>query len=147
MIVSDLLKAAEQEAVIKIMPVATDVENSKVISKLFEPFLSKLNLYWAVHPIALPRQFGIVLPRGIDKTTGVKELVTNLKLSLDEILGVGDSTSDWQFLQHCKYVAAMGNASEELKSLVRSKPSEYSFIAPSVDENGILEIFKHWDLG
>jgi hydroxymethylpyrimidine pyrophosphatase-like HAD family hydrolase len=41
----------------------------------------------------------------------------------------------------------MGNASEELKSLVRSKPSEYSFIAPSVDENGILEIFKHWDLG
>ena len=60
------------------------------------------------------------------------------------MLGVGDSKSDRNFIELCKYGAAMGNASQELKDLVSSKGEDYAFIGPSVDENGILTILDHF---
>jgi len=40
----------------------------------------------------------------------------------------------------------MGNAKDEFKELVKSKGKGNYFIAPHVDENGILEVFKHFGL-
>jgi len=68
-----------------------------------------------------------------------------LGIDLDHFLGVGDSVSDWQFIYLCKYAGAMGNASEELKELVRSKKDD-GFIGGDVNNNGILEIFKYYKL-
>jgi hydroxymethylpyrimidine pyrophosphatase-like HAD family hydrolase len=62
------------------------------------------------------------------------------------VLGVGDTTGDWKFMQLCHYAAAMGNASNELKELVETKGEDNFFIAPHVDNNGILEVFKHFSL-
>lgn len=49
-------------------------------------------------------------------------------------------------MQLCHFVAAMGNASDELKELVKTKGEENYFIAPHVDDNGILEVFKYFKL-
>lgn len=52
-------------------------------------------------------------------------------------MGVGDTLGDWEFMKLCGYSAAMGDAPEELKKLA-------NFTAPSVDKDGILEIFDHF---
>lgn len=143
-IVQSLLDEAEKKEIIKVMMIAKDLEDSRRVTELFSPLAQELNLYWAVHPIALPLQFGIVVPFGISKAEGVMEVVGTLGLSFENVLGVGDSTSDWQFIQICKYGAAMGNASLELKDLVTSKGPNVSYLGPSVDENGILRIFSHF---
>ena len=61
------------------------------------------------------------------------------------MLGVGDSTSDWQFIEPCGYAGAMENASKELKQLIKSKGKQ-SFVGKSVDENGILDVFDYFRL-
>ncbi len=144
-IVPSLIAESRKREITKIIPIAKDISGIKVVVDVFKPLSTILNLYWTVHPVALPLQFGIVVPFGISKTEGIKTLATHLHLPFENLLGVGDSTSDWQFMQLCGYTAAMGNASDELKQLVKTK-GKYSYIAPSVDENGILDVFKHFGL-
>ncbi|MEK7557255.1 MAG: HAD hydrolase family protein, partial [Patescibacteria group bacterium] len=72
------------------------------------------------------------------------EILRSLDISFANTLGVGDSSSDWQFIELCQYGAAVGNASEELKKLVTSKGKEFSYIGPTVDENGIIDILNHF---
>lgn len=62
------------------------------------------------------------------------------------MLGVGDLIMDWEFIKLCKYAAAVGNATDELKDLVKTREGGNFFIGPSVDENGLLEIFKYFKL-
>ena len=145
-IVESLSEKALSEEIVKIMPIAENESDKERLVNIFKPFEDKLTLSWGVHPIALPLQFGIITAFGISKEQGAKDISKNLNIPFEEILGVGDGTSDWQFVKLCSYAGAMGNASEDLKKLVLSKGKEFSFVGPSVDENGILEIFKHFQL-
>lgn len=128
----------------KVMPIAKDEKDKERVSKLLKPFEDRLKVSWGVHPVVLPLQFGIVTALGISKKEGAKEIAKSVGVGFESILGVGDSASDWQFIEPCKYGAAMGNASEELKKLVKSKGKQNSYIGPSVDENGIVEILDHF---
>jgi len=145
-IVKSLSKEALSSEMVKIMPIAKDEADKRRLINIFKPFEGRLTLSWGVHPVALPLQFGIITAYGISKEQSAQELSKGLNISFEEMLGVGDSTSDWQFIKLCSYAAAMGNASEELKKLVLSKGEKFSYIGPTVDENGILEIFKHFQL-
>ncbi len=145
-LVKSLVESAGRNKVTKIMPIARDVEDKKRLIKLFRPFENELVLSWGVHPVALPLQFGIITAKGISKKNAWEEIIRDANISFGEVLGVGDSTSDWQFIRLCRYGAAMGNASEELKELVRSKGKEFSCIAPSVDQNGIIDVFRHFGI-
>jgi len=91
-------------------------------------------------------KFNIGELKGISKKNAWEEIINNMNLTFKNVLGVGDSTDDWQFIQLCKYGAAMENASEELKKLVLSKGKEFSYVGPSVDKNGIIDIFKHFKI-
>ncbi len=133
--------------VTKIMPIAMDPEDNIRVDKILQQFVPEVTVSWGVHPVILPFQFGIVTAPGISKSIAASEILNNIGVSPEETLGVGDSTSDWQFIESCGYGAAMGNASEELKQLVLSKGDERSYIAPSVDDNGILSIFNHFNIG
>jgi len=128
------------------MPIAKNEEDKKRLIDLFEPFKNDLTLSWGIHPVALPHLFGIITAKGISKKKAVLEIANNIKVKPKEMLGIGDSTSDWQFIETCGYGGAMGNASEELKKLVLSKGVEHSFIGKSVDENGILDILNYFSL-
>jgi len=128
------------------MPIAKNEDDKKRLIELFEPFKNDLTLSWGIHPIALPHLFGIITAKGISKKQAALEIANSIRVKPEEMLGVGDSTSDWQFIETCGYAGAMGNASEELKQLVCSKGKENSFIGKSVDENGILDIFNYLSL-
>ena len=82
---------------------------------------------------------------GISKKQGAIEISNNINVPLENILAVGDSTSDWQFIELCGYGAAMGNASEKLKEYVRTKPKGHFYIGGDVDENGIIEILDYFE--
>ncbi len=145
-VVKSLIEAAKSNSITKIMIIAKDEEDKKRVTGLFKPFQNDVALSWGVHPVALPLQFGIVTAKGISKKNALEEIMKSAHISFDDVLGVGDSTSDWQFIQLCKYAAAMGNSSSELKKLVLSKGKGCSYVGPSVDENGIMGIFKHFNI-
>lgn len=145
-IVESLVEVAKRDEITKIIIIAKDEKDKMRLAKLFKPFENNLVLSWGVHPVALPLQFGIITAKGISKKNAAEEIVKSANISFDEILGVGDSTGDWQFIQLCKYAGALENASDELKELVMSKGNNYSFIGPTVDKNGVIDIFEKFKL-
>ena len=78
--------------------------------------------------------------KGISKKQAADEISHKYGVKHEEMLGVGDSTSDWQFMEMCGYVGAMGNADDQLKNLISSKPVGQYFVGGSVNENGVLGI-------
>ena len=141
-----IIADAKLNKLTKIMPIAKNEEDKKRLIELFEPFENELILSRGIHPIALPLQFGIITAKGISKKSAAQEIIKKYNISFENILSIGDSTSDRQFIQLSKFAGAMGNASNELKRLVLSKGDDFSCVCPSVDENGILEIFKKFNL-
>jgi hydroxymethylpyrimidine pyrophosphatase-like HAD family hydrolase len=67
-----------------------------------------------------------------------------LGIPLTEVLAIGDTLSDWNFMNLCKYVAVPANGQDALKELAKTKGEGNYFIGPSVDENGIINILDHF---
>lgn len=131
--------------VTKIMPIALNEEDKIRVAKMFEDLNTGLTLSWGIHPVANPLKFGIITAPGISKKQGAIEISRNMSIALENILAVGDSTSDWQFIELCSYGAAMGNASDKLKELVKTKENEHFYIGGDVDNNGIIEILEYFE--
>lgn len=142
-LVDELLEAAKDIDVVKIMPVADNEEDKKRIINLFQPYATDLTLQWGVHLTALPYQFGIITMNGISKAQAAQVISKHTGVSLQEMLGVGDGMTDWQFMEICGYAGAMGNASQELKDKLVTKGIN-GYIGKSVDENGLLDILSHF---
>ena len=120
--------------VTKLMPIALNEEDQVKVAKMFEDLNTGLTLSWGIHPVANPLKFGIITATGISKKEGAIEISKNMNIPLENILAVGDSTSDWQFIQLCGYGAAMGNASNQLKELVKTKQKGHFYIGGNVED-------------
>ncbi len=142
---NDIINESEKLDVTKIMPIALDdnIDQSR-ITKLFNDLNTGLTLSWGIHPIANPLRFGIITAPNISKKQGAIEISKNINVSLENILAVGDSTSDWQFIELCGYGATMGNATQKLKDLVSTKSKKHFYIGGNVDNNGIIEILDYF---
>lgn len=62
-----------------------------------------------------------------------------LKISPEEIIGIGDSYNDFPLLMACGLKVAMGNAVEDLKAIA-------DYIAPSVEEDGVADVIEKFIL-
>lgn len=144
-IVDSLKKVSNEIQVIKLMPVADNEEQKKKIINLFDPYQSTLTLQWGTHPTALPYQFGIITSKGISKKQAAMVIFQYTKIPLDEMLGVGDGMTDWQFMEICGFAGAMGNSSLELKEKVLTK-NKNGYVGKSVDENGLIDILNHFNV-
>lgn len=144
-IVESLIEQLTNEKVTKIMPVVRDDDDMRELDELLRPFTDRATVSWGTHPVALPRRFGIVTAKGISKQQATREIADHNGVTTDDLLGIGDNTADWQFIEQCGYAGAMGNASEELKKLVATK-KEHSVIGKTVDENGIIDILDYFEL-
>jgi hydroxymethylpyrimidine pyrophosphatase-like HAD family hydrolase len=140
-IVKSFTNVIDKLEIVKIMPIAKNNEEHRLYTKTFQPFAPKLCLRWGKHPLASRCHFGIITARNISKEQAVSQIANYYKIPFAKILGVGDQMIDWQFIKLCKYKGAMGNASQELKILI--KKSANSYIGSDVDNNGILKIFEH----
>ena len=66
----------------------------------------------------------MVLPSGINKATGLAHVLKRLKISPQNVVGIGDAENDHAFLDSCAVAAAVDNALPALKErcdLVMSK--------------------------
>jgi len=144
-LLTDIVEESDNYDITKIMPIALDIEDKKRVSGILERFTAKASISWGVHPVALPLQFGIITALGSSKKEGAEAIVKSLEISFADVLGIGDSTSDWKFIQLCGYGATLANGTDELKELIRGKGEGNYFVSTrSVDENGILEILTHF---
>lgn len=130
----------------KIMPIALNEEDQIRVEKMFKELDTGLTLSWGIHPVANPLKFRIITAPGISKKQGAIEISKNMNIPLENILAVGDSTSDWQFIELCGYGAAMANASDKLKELIQTKEDNHYYVGnKTVDENGVIEILDYFE--
>jgi hydroxymethylpyrimidine pyrophosphatase-like HAD family hydrolase len=65
--------------------------------------------------IILNKESVMILPRGIDKSTGLSAALSELGLSRQSVVGIGDAENDHEFLSFCGGSVAVANAIPALK--------------------------------
>lgn len=70
-----------------------------------------------------------------DKGYGLRILARSLGLSMEEIMGVGDSENDLEMLQAAGFPAVVANAAPAAKALAK-------IVAPSNDDNGVAWLLR-----
>ncbi len=73
------------------------------------------------------------------KLHGIVTIAEMLGVKTHEMIGVGDGYNDYPLLSACGLKVAMGNAAPELKAIA-------DFIAPSVDEDGVVTVIEKFIL-
>ncbi|MBS1164298.1 MAG: HAD-superfamily hydrolase, subfamily [Proteobacteria bacterium] len=58
----------------------------------------------------------LVLPKGINKRSGLSHALASLGLHRDQVIAVGDEENDMELFKGCALTAAVGNAAPELKA-------------------------------
>ena len=145
-VLSDNLETiAGKQDIFKIMPIVPDESGIPAVEEALSPFKEFLEITWSIHPIAMPHQFCGVAEKGISKRQAAITILSRLNINPANVLGVGDSTSDWKFMELCGYVATLENGQDALKALVKAK-GDAGFTGGHVDANGILAIFDHFNL-
>lgn len=73
------------------------------------------------------------------KQHGIFEVAKLLKITTDDIIGIGDGYNDFPLLLACGLKVAMGNAVSELKEIA-------DYIAPSVYDDGVADVINKFIL-
>lgn len=76
-------------------------------------------------------------PHGVDKGAGVRWLSEETGIPLAQMGGVGDSTSDLEFLRLVGRSAAPANATGPVRAAVE-------YVSPHADGQGVVDILEHW---
>ncbi len=82
---------------------------------------------------------GEITVRGIEKSTGMEQLLKYYGLKREDSVAFGDGPNDRDMMRYAGVSVAMGNAWEEIKELA-------DFVTSSVDEDGIYMGLKHFGL-
>jgi len=80
-----------------------------------------------------------VLPKGINKAATLEKLLNHLGCRREELMAFGDGYNDISMLKYAGMGVVMGNANDAVKK-------EGDYIAPSNDENGIVDVLNKFVL-
>jgi HAD superfamily hydrolase (TIGR01484 family) len=94
--------------------------------------IRELGLEWQV---ILNRESVMVLPAGVDKSTGFRVALAELRLPFDSVVGIGDAENDFAFLSLCGFSVAVGNAIPSLKERVQ-------LVTSGEDGAGVVEALQ-----
>lgn len=83
--------------------------------------------------------FADVVPEGSSKAIGIDKIIEHYGISLEETMAFGDGGNDMAMLRHAGIGVAMGNAEDEVKEAA-------DYVTTSVDEDGILNALRHFDV-
>ena len=143
-VLADIESIAKTIPISKINIYAKNEKEKIEIEKILSDF-SEYLVRWSTHPFISPIKILNLTARGASKRAGVEYLLRYLKVPEDEVLGVGDTIGDWDFIEICGYKAAMGNSTEELKEKIDTSDTR-QMIGGHVNEDGIMDIFKYFGL-
>ncbi|HZW39934.1 MAG TPA: HAD family hydrolase [Ignavibacteriaceae bacterium] len=77
----------------------------------------------------------MILPSGMNKGTGLKAALDELKLSPYNVAGIGDAENDFAFLTICGFSAAVENALPMIKEKV-------SYVSPKDHGAGVVDLIE-----
>lgn len=80
-----------------------------------------------------------IMPEGVDKGQGVRDLAQSLGITMDQVMTLGDQDNDIPMLKAAGWGIAMGNASEETKKAAR-------FVTASYAEEGFAKALETYVL-
>ncbi len=117
-------------------------DNSKLLISQFADYSVK----WTVSPVLKPANLLIITKKGVSKKDALQSLAKQQNFSLNKCLGVGDHHSDWKFMSICGFRGVMGNSTAELVQIAKKEQPATVAFGKGVDQDGILDIFKKFDL-
>ena len=94
--------------------------------------------------IAVTKSISRVTPIGISihithkdarKDKALKYICDYLAINPSQVIGIGDSFNDFDFLKICGLKVAMGNATDEIKAIA-------DYIAPTYDQDGVADVIE-----
>ncbi len=144
-LINDFSQLIEKKEISKINISAFNNSDKEKINAVLEGIKDLFNFSWSSGPNTGDVKTAVVTSKNASKKHGVKYLAKYLNVDLDEVLGVGDTIHDWDFIEICGYKGVMGNGTEELKSKL-DKNEKRHFIGGHVNEDGIISIFKKFEL-
>ncbi len=83
--------------------------------------------------------FTDVVPAGSSKRIGIEKMLNHYHIALDECIAFGDGGNDIPMLEHAGIGVAMGNAAEDVMQSA-------DYVTTSVDDNGIYNALKHFNV-
>ncbi|MFD1629998.1 Cof-type HAD-IIB family hydrolase [Pseudopedobacter beijingensis] len=83
--------------------------------------------------------FADVNVKGSNKGTAIDQFVKYLGINISETMAFGDGGNDIEMLKHAGLSVAMGNAGDDVKSAA-------DYVTDSVDDNGIFNALKHFNV-
>lgn len=133
-----------QNAVSSPIPHVKPYEGQDIyIASVFSLDPKKYDEIWKLEDHAFITSWGQkaldIMAKGSTKSSAVDEIIKHYGIDISETMGLGDGDNDIDFLEHCGIGVAMGNGNERVKAI-----SDY--ITTSVDDDGIYNAFKHFNL-
>jgi hypothetical protein len=101
--------------------------------RVVEKTIRDLNLRW---DIIMNRESVMVLPSGIDKSTGLSAALEELGLLPEQVMCMGDAENDHAFLRSCGLSVAVANAIPSLKK-------QAQLVTKSAAGAGVVEAVAH----
>lgn len=144
-LVNNLEEVINSEPIPKINIYAFNEKEKEKITKSIKNSSGSIAFNWSTNPFISPVQVAVITNKKASKRSGVEYLAKYLGVSLDNILGVGDTIHDWDFIEICGYKGVMGNATAQLKEKINSN-NPHEIIGGHVNDDGIIDIFKHFKL-
>lgn len=81
-----------------------------------------------------------VLPRGVSKGSGVKKMLREIGINLDNVMAIGDGENDVEMLEAVGWGVAMSNADDKLKAVA-------DVVVDSNDEDGVATAIERFVIG
>lgn len=144
--VPSLLQEIDNLEIIKALATLKNPDEIQRAKKLLEPYKDRVNLFWNFHPITGDWEYAVITAKGINKLSAAREVSESLGILLSDVLGIGDTIGDWDFIKDCGYAGIVGQKHPEVLELARGKGDGKYFLAPSVDENGFVKILEYFKL-
>jgi HAD superfamily hydrolase (TIGR01484 family) len=119
-------------------------EQEEYVREIFDDYRDKFSMQWAGAPAIEPYKVLFITNKEASKKSAIKLVASHYEISTQEILGVGDTLMDWEFLEECGYIGIMGNAKPDLVEIVNTNPKAVSFRGGDVDEDGLIDILEHF---
>ena len=108
--------------------VATLRDQQRVVTKVIDELGLPLE-------VILNKRSLMVLPQGVNKATGLRDVLDELGIAAEETVGIGDAENDEAFLALCGYSAAVANALPKLKRKV-------NVVTSAAHGEGVVELVK-----
>ncbi len=83
--------------------------------------------------------FADVNVRGVTKQLGIDKILEHYNIDLSASMAFGDAANDIPMIKHAAIGVAMGNASDEVKSVA-------DYVTSSVDEDGVERALRHFGI-